>query len=73
MDETAELMEKLKIDRYVHDTDTYVQITSAYQCAHIKFKLCQVDLEYNLSGDTWSHCNSQPVARAFSNLNLENK
>ncbi len=66
--------------RHRHDTDTSVQISIPAllqsQCVHIKLKLRQVDFDCNLSGDTRSHCHSQPVARAFPQtgiLKLSNK
>ena len=39
---------------------------------HIKFRLaCQFDLEWNVLGDTWRHCHSQPMTRAFSKQYLK--
>jgi hypothetical protein len=62
------------ICRHRHDTDTSVQISMSAllqsQCVHIKLKLRQVDFDCNVSGDTRSHCYSQPVARAFPKIGI---
>ncbi len=50
--------------QYRHDTDIYSQPEPEPE--PIKFKLRQVGLECNVSGDTWSHCHSQGMARDFS-------
>ncbi len=60
---------------HIHDTDIYGQpepeptgnrdsvitVTGKF-----KSRLRQVGLECNVSGDTWSYCHSQRMARAFS-------
>ncbi len=59
-----------------HDSDIYSQLpepeptgNSVYTSSSTELR--QVGLECKVSGDTWSHCHSQRMARAFSKLNLE--